>query len=104
MGLRDRRFAWVGGAVLVVGATACSSSSPSRSSATTSGNPAGTAATGTTATGTAATGIAKHRHVVRVMQEHRSFDSYFGTFPGADGIPASHGQFTVCLPNPATKV
>ena len=22
------------------------------------------------------------------MQENRSFDSYFGTFPGADGIPA----------------
>ena len=104
MGLRDRRFAWVGAAVLLVAATACSSSSPSRSSATTSGNPAGTAATGTTATGTAAKGIAKIRHVVVIMQENRSFDSYFGTFPGADGIPASHGQFTVCLPNPATKV
>ena len=34
------------------------------------------------------------------MQENRSFDSYFGTFPGADGIPAKNGTFTVCVPDP----
>ena len=39
--------------------------------------------------------IHKIRHVVIVMQENRSFDSYFGTFPGADGIPKG-----VCLPDP----
>jgi len=33
------------------------------------------------------TGIHKIRHVVIVMQENRSFDSYFGTYPGADGLP-----------------
>jgi phospholipase C len=38
------------------------------------------------------------RHVVIIMQENRSFDSYFGTYPGADGIPAKNGKFTVCLP------
>ncbi|HVU73663.1 MAG TPA: alkaline phosphatase family protein [Mycobacteriales bacterium] len=38
-------------------------------------------------------GLAKIKHVVVVMQENRSFDSYFGTYPGADGIPAG-----VCLP------
>ena len=27
------------------------------------------------------------KHVVVIMQENRSFDSYFGTYPGADGIP-----------------
>ena len=27
------------------------------------------------------------QHVVVIMQENRSFDTYFGTFPGADGIP-----------------
>src|SRR5689334_842983 len=32
-------------------------------------------------------GIHKIKHVVVVMQENRSFDSYFGTYPGADGIP-----------------
>jgi hypothetical protein len=48
-------------------------------------------------------GIHKIRHVVIIMQENRSFDSYFGTFPGADGIPSKNGRFTVCLPDPRTK-
>jgi phospholipase C len=49
----------------------------------------------------AASGIQKIKHVVIIMQENRSFDSYFGTFPGADGIPRnSRGQFTVCVPDP----
>src|SRR5690348_6864256 len=39
--------------------------------------------------------IHKIKHVIVIMQENRSFDSYFGTFPGADGIPAG-----VCLPDP----
>ena len=38
-------------------------------------------------------GIHKIKHVVVVMQENRSFDQYFGTFHGADGIPAAAGQF-----------
>jgi phospholipase C len=33
------------------------------------------------------------RHVIMIVQENRSFDHYFGTFPGADGIPAG-----VCVP------
>jgi phospholipase C len=33
------------------------------------------------------TGIHKIQHVIVIMQENRSFDTYFGTFPGADGIP-----------------
>ena len=32
-------------------------------------------------------GIHTIKHVIVVMQENRSFDNYFGTFPGADGIP-----------------
>ena len=35
-----------------------------------------------------------------IMQENRSFDSYFGTYPGADGIPMKNGVPTVCVPNP----
>ncbi|MGB0096130.1 MAG: alkaline phosphatase family protein [Solirubrobacteraceae bacterium] len=46
-------------------------------------------------------GIHKIKHVVVIMQENRSFDSYFGTFPGADGIPINGGVATVCLPDPA---
>lgn len=47
------------------------------------------------------TGISKIQHVVVIMQENRSFDSYFGTFPGADGIPMQNGSPTVCIPDPA---
>ena len=36
------------------------------------------------------------------MQENRSFDSYFGTFPGADGIPTQNGK-AFCVPDPETK-
>ena len=42
--------------------------------------------------------IHKIKHVVVIMQENRSFDTYFGTFPGADGIPAG-----ACVPNPETN-
>jgi phospholipase C len=48
------------------------------------------------------TGIHKIRHVVIIMQENRSFDSYFGTYPGADGIPGlagNPGQLP-CVPDP----
>ncbi len=40
-------------------------------------------------------GLEKIEHLVFIMQENRSFDSYFGTYPGADGIPPG-----VCLPDP----
>ena len=47
-------------------------------------------------------GIHRIRHVVVIMQENRSFDSYFGTFPGANGLPTKNGHFSVCVPNPRT--
>ncbi len=49
--------------------------------------------------------IARQRikHVIVIMQENRSFDHYFGTFPGADGIPRNaSGEPTVCIPDPST--
>jgi phospholipase C len=45
--------------------------------------------------------IHKIKHVIVIMQENRSFDSYFGTFPGADGIPMKDGKPSVCVPDPA---
>jgi phospholipase C len=42
----------------------------------------------------------KIRHVIIIMQENRSFDEYFGTFPGADGIPMQDGLPRECLPDP----
>jgi len=46
------------------------------------------------------TGIHKIQHVIIVMQENRSFDNYFGTYPGVDGIPMNNGAPAVCVPNP----
>jgi phospholipase C len=48
-------------------------------------------------------GIQKIRHVIIVMQENRSFDNYFGTYPGTDGIPRRNGKPTVCIPDPARQ-
>jgi len=47
-------------------------------------------------------GIHKIRHVIVIMQENRSFDSYFGTYPGANGIPLKNGAPEVCVPDPRT--
>ena len=48
-----------------------------------------------------ARGIDKLEHLIFIVQENRSFDHYFGTFPGADGIPRdARGRFDVCVPNP----
>jgi phospholipase C len=45
-------------------------------------------------------GFRNIEHVVFIVQENRSFDHYFGTFPGADGIPMRGGEPTVCNPDP----
>src|SRR5260370_832653 len=38
-------------------------------------------------------GIHKIQHVVVIMQENRSFDQYFGTFPGAAGLALQDRMF-----------
>ena len=45
-------------------------------------------------------GIHKIRHVIIIMQENRAFDHYFGTYPGADGIPMENGVPSICVPDP----
>ena len=47
-------------------------------------------------------GIHKIKHIVIIMQENRAFDSYFGTYPGADGIPMKNGVPLESVPDPAT--
>ncbi len=42
----------------------------------------------------------KIKHIIIILQENRSFDEYFGTYPGAVGIPMKNGVPTVCLPDP----
>jgi len=72
-----------------------------------------TACTGNVATPTAAAdptvvppqlalARAKIKHIVIIMQENRSFDHYFGTYPGVDGIPMENGIPTVCSKDPVT--
>jgi phospholipase C len=46
-------------------------------------------------------GIANLDHLIFIVQENRSFDHYFGTFPGAHGIPRyPDGRFKPCIPDP----
>jgi len=47
-------------------------------------------------------GVFRIKHVVIIMQENRSFDQYFGTYPGADGIPglAGNSGLVPCSPDP----
>jgi phospholipase C len=83
--------------------TACGSTSKNQT--TTATNASATIAQPSTEVATAtatSAGIHKIQHVVVIMQENRSFDSYFGTYPGADGIPMSNGKPTVCAPDPKT--
>jgi phospholipase C len=50
---------------------------------------------------TAPNGIDTIEHVIIVVQENRSFDHYFGTYPGADGLPRNQdGSWAVCLSDP----
>jgi phospholipase C len=45
-----------------------------------------------------ASDVSKIKHIIIIMQENRSFDHYFGTYPGADGIPMEGGKPKACLP------
>jgi phospholipase C len=73
-----------------------------------SGSPSATPAPASSATSVPVIGDplaqarAKIKHIVVIMQENRSFDQYFGTYPGADGFPRQNGQFTVCINDPRT--
>jgi len=49
----------------------------------------------------ASTAQQKIQHVIIIMQENRSFDHYFGTFPGANGIPSPPPCMPVSISNPA---
>ena len=79
--------------LLLVAALAAACASPGGAPAQAPSAPAG-----------GGTGIHKIQHVIVIMQENRSFDSYFGTFPGADGIPMRDGVPTVCVNDPQTGV
>jgi len=47
-----------------------------------------------------ATGLQNIKHVFIIFQENRSFDHYFGTYPGADGLAIlPDGGFAACVPD-----
>jgi phospholipase C len=57
-------------------------------------------------TGTAIRGIDQIQHIVFIIKENRSFNNYFGTFPGATGAtsgPVSNGQ-TITLNHTPDRV
>jgi phospholipase C len=95
-----RDFLLAAAGVLLAGLlAACSSAGQVTESP--AGRPAGQPGRESPASGIGVTGIHKIKHVIIIMQENRSFDSYFGTYPGADGIPMRHGVPAVCVPDPA---
>jgi phospholipase C len=49
-----------------------------------------------------ASAVPQLQHIIIIMQENRSFDSYFGTYPGANGIPMRNGHPIICNLNPKT--
>jgi len=90
-------------AATALAAAACSGRGPSAAQPPRPSGPTGIEVSGgPTGTYLVPAGIHKIKHVVVFQQENRSFDSYFGTFPGADGIPMRGGRPTVCVPDPRT--
>jgi phospholipase C len=81
--------------ILVAGPSGCAQTSSTTTNVTGPGSPATVSSVSSTsaAGGSTATtfvrpaGLEKIDHFVFIMQENRSFDSYFGTYPGADGLP-----------------
>jgi phospholipase C len=89
-------------ALLVLAAAACTTSKASqdeRPSASHSRTPAGQAEV-TTSPPPKLRGTKNIQHLIFIVQENRSFDHYFGTFPGAEGIPMEDGKPAVCVPDP----
>src|SRR6266851_4470715 len=98
---RGPALAGVAALTAVLLAAACSSPSSSGSSSGAGGAPGVEKVTGgPSGTYVVPQGIHKIKHVIVVMQENRSYDTYFGTYPGADGIPMKNGVPTACVPNP----
>ena len=111
--MNGRRRGWVLGGWLVAaalfvagcGGGSTHAGSPGTSTSVTTTTPVPQNTTTSVLTPNPGMGIHKIRHVVIIMQENRSFDSYFGTYPGADGIPGLAGNpgTVPCLPGSGTR-
>ena len=76
---------------LAVAASSCSSAHTGTNAASSCSASPGRAVTGGQSRRSGPGDITKIRHVIVIMQENRSFDQYFGTYPRADGIPRRNG-------------
>jgi phospholipase C len=90
-------------AAIVVSSTAiaCTGSATPSPVATSS---ASSAATSPSPSEDPLVGLEHIQHVIFIVQENRSFDHYFGTFPGADGIAMKDGEPATCVPDPVSGV
>src|SRR5438477_8801739 len=97
---RDLGVAIGAGVWLVWVMSACAACSKSNPGAGSDGGGGGRDLSAATGPGTARD---KLKHIVIILQENRSFDHYFGTFPGAEGIPVDKsGNPTVFNIDPRT--
>ncbi|MDP9328952.1 MAG: phospholipase [Actinomycetota bacterium] len=89
-------------AVWTLVAVACSGSDGSVAVRTDDASgPATPVATPTATPTSTPPGLETIDHLIFIVQENRSFDHYFGTFPGADGIDLrADGTPTACVPDP----
>src|SRR3954452_9680800 len=82
-------------AALALGLAACTTSSMATGSQT-----PGATSTATSGQHPSVRGFDNIQHVMVTVQENRSFDQYFRTFPGANGLPIKNGRFTTCVSVP----
>jgi phospholipase C len=81
--------------LLAVLAAACTQTSGGQTGTQQGTRPRSAAPAGASASPVERKGIFKLDHLVFIVMENRSFDHYFGTYPGADGLPKR-----VCVPDP----
>ncbi len=86
-------------------AAACSTPPAPAATSSPSGATSSTGATGPTPSPSPMTKLERARqkiqHLIFIVQENRSFDHYFGIYPGAEGIPMTKdGRPKPCIPDP----
>ncbi len=100
---RARARATALAAVLLLVSAACTGEGAVASTATNTTGASGSSVSSASAPSAPLTRLDRAKthlkHLIFIVQENRSFDHYFGTFPGAEGIPMRNGEPTVCVPD-----
>jgi phospholipase C len=93
----------VGCLAVLATVAACTAGAGTRASSSTGSTSSSPSSPAATPSATSALELAKQhlKHLIFIVQENRSFDHYFGTYPGADGFPrGANGGVDVCIPDP----